>query len=372
MKENLTLSITRRSEALIHGITWLFILGFPLLTMTRGSSSNMGLNYIRHLMPPLIYGIVFYVNYGRLVPRFLFAQKKWKFFLCNVCLVIVMSSLLHFVFEWLDTFRQMPFHSHRSSFPPPPGRMPMPPRWGIILRDALTMCFPIALAASIWMSKKWTSAESARKDAEKARIDAELKTLRNQLHPHFLLNSLNNIYALVDIDKERAQLAIQELGKLLRYILYETNQRYIPLENETEIIENYVSLMRLRQPKGVRVDLDINILSDQHSRVAPLIFISLIENAFKHGINSMGQGFVTISLEKTEDGWVKCRTTNSYYPKNKSDKSGSGIGLDQLKNRLELLYPENYKWTHGVTDGGREYISELIINPSCVNVESSI
>ena len=382
MKREKTIKYSsHRSEALIHILTWLFILGFPLLTMNRGASTDMGLTYLRHLLPPLSYGIVFYVNYAWLAPRYLFEKQKRKYFLYNVCLVIVVSILLHFGFEWLDMFRQMPFrphpipeHSilaHPHPIPPHGGMHMPPPRWGGMARDALMMCLPIALAASIWMSKRWGKSESARMEAERARVDAELKTLRNQLNPHFLLNTLNNIYALIEFDKEKAQLAVMELSKLLRHVLYETEFQYIPLKREIEFIQNYVALMRIRQHKGVQVNLDIHICQNSNTQVAPLIFISLIENAFKHGISSVGNSFVSISLNDTEDGKVRCLITNSNHPKNHSDKSGSGVGLEQLRWRLELLYPNNYEWKYGLVENGKVYTSELIINPINSVVESN-
>ncbi len=134
--------------------------------------------------------------------------------------------------------------------------------------------------------------EAARKEAERNRTEAELKNLRNQLNPHFLLNTLNNIYALIAFDTDKAQQAVQELSKLLRYVLYDNQQTYVPLGKETDFIRNYIELMRIRLSSNVQMTTQIDILPDSQTLIAPLIFISLIENAFKHGISPTERSFI--------------------------------------------------------------------------------
>ena len=124
----------------------------------------------------------------------------------------------------------------------------MPPGWLFFLRDMLSLVFTIGLSAAIRMSARWTQNEAARKEAE-----PELKNLRNQLNPHFLLNTLNNIYALIAFDSDKAQQAVQELSKLLRYVLYDNQQTYVPLCKEVDFIRNYIELMRIRLSANVQM-----------------------------------------------------------------------------------------------------------------------
>ena len=121
--------------------------------------------------------------------------------------------------------------------------------------------------------------------AERQKTEAELKNLKNQLNPHFLLNTLNNIYALIAFNSDKAQEAVQELSKLLRHVLYDNQQTFVPLEKELDFIRNYVALMRIRLPQQVEVSVNLEVDSGGALQIAPLIFISLIENAFKHGIS---------------------------------------------------------------------------------------
>jgi LytS/YehU family sensor histidine kinase len=241
-----------------------------------------------------------------------------------------------------------------------PGAPMLSPRLIFYVRNITLLGFTAALAVVIRMSREWRKAEEARREAENARTDAELKTLRNQLSPHFLLNTLNNIYALIAFDTDKAQTAVLELSKMLRHMLYDNHQKFVPLQSEADFIRNYVELMRLRLSHEVKVEVDIKVDSGRNTQIAPLIFISLVENAFKHGISPTEPSFVRINLFE-ENEYVHCNIQNSNFPKNREDKSGSGIGLEQVKRRLELLYPDCYKWTRSTMEEGRVYVSDLII-----------
>lgn len=223
------------------------------------------------------------------------------------------------------------------------------------------MIFTVGLSVAIRMSLRWSATELERREAVKSRTEAELKNLRNQLNPHFLLNTLNNIYALTAFDTEKAQQAIQELSKLLRYVLYDNQETFVPLTKEVEFIQNYIELMRIRVSSAVKINTNFQIRPDSQSPVAPLLFISLIENAFKHGISPTEPSYIRIYFSESTDS-VCCEIANSYHPKNEADKSGSGIGLEQVRKRLELTYPGRYEWQHSVSEDEKEYKSILVIN----------
>ncbi|GAA6242653.1 hypothetical protein F030043B2_16950 [Bacteroides fragilis] len=236
----------------------------------------------------------------------------------------------------------------------------MPPGWIFFVRDILSLIFTIGLSAAIRMSARWGEAEAARREAEKSRTEAELKNLRNQLNPHFLLNTLNNIYALIAFDSDKAQQAVQELSKLLRYVLYDNQQNYVPLCKEVDFIRNYIELMRIRLSGNVEVITQLDIQPDSQTKIAPLIFISLIENAFKHGISPTELSFIHILISENKEE-IRCEIRNSCHPKTNMDKSGSGIGLEQVSKRLELSYPGRYRWDKAISEDGKEYISKLLI-----------
>ena len=187
----------------------------------------------------------------------------------------------------------------------------------------------------------------------------ELKNLKNQLNPHFLFNTLNNIYALISISQDKAQKSIHELSQLLRYILYENNETEVTLEKDLLFVKNYISLMQLRLNSLTTLKVDINEKCVSGKKIAPLLFISLIENAFKHGVSCSKESFVSISIHVNEDT-VICRVANSYFPKKGNDKSGSGIGINNLQRQLDILYSDRYSLTKSIENN--IYTTELIIN----------
>ena len=126
-------------------------------------------------------------------------------------------------------------------------------------------------------------------------------------------------------------------------------------------MRNYLELMKIRVTSGVSINTDIQIEPDDSTPIAPLIFISLLENAFKHGISPSGSGNISVELSQV-DGVVTCCIKNSNYPKRDNDKSGSGIGLEQVSKRLELMYPDRYQWERGTTDDKSIYYSKIIID----------
>jgi len=125
-------------------------------------------------------------------------------------------------------------------------------------------------------------------------------------------------------------------------------------------MRNYIELMKIRVTDNVKIDANLNVRPDDSTPVAPLIFISLIENAFKHGISPQGKGEIKIDLNQV-DGDITCEIHNTCYPKRENDKSGSGIGLEQVSRRLELIYPDRYTWEKGKTEDGKEYYSKITI-----------
>lgn len=341
----------RLLEILIHVIGWGIVFGFPFFFFSRTNSHFSWSDYLHHVIVPLSFLIVFYVNYLLLTPRFLFCQQTKRYIIYNIILIILMGTALY-LWQALNL----------SPLPKEPHPRPPFPGWVFFARDMLSMIFVAGLGAAIRMSINWSHAEAARREAEKSKTEAELKNLKNQLNPHFLLNTLNNIYALIAFDKDKAQQAVQELSKLLRYVLYDNQQTYVPLYKEADFIKNYIELMRIRLAAHVNVETNIHIRPDSPTLIAPLLFISLIENAFKHGISPTERSHIHIILTEEKANEVRCCISNSYFPKTQQDKSGSGIGLEQVSKRLELLYPGQYHWEKQVSPDKKEYFSLLTIH----------
>lgn len=350
-------------KIMIHVIGWGIVFGFPFLMMSRSGFNITWESYLRHgCGVPIAFCLVFYINYCILIPRYLFSGKIKHYLALNLLLIAAATTGIHLWQELsFHLFSETDAETIKRVADMPKPRRNAPPKWIFTIRDILSMILTIGLSAAFKLSERWMQTETARQEAERRRTEAELKNLRNQLNPHFLLNTLNNIYALIAFDTDKAQQAVQELSRLLRHVLYENQQNTVPLCKEIDFIGNYIELMRIRLASNVNVDTQFDIHPNSQTPIVPLIFISLIENAFKHGISPTQSSYIRIHFSETKEE-IRCEIVNSYHPKANTDKSGSGIGLEQVQRRLELTYPGQYVWKHGVSEDGKEYKSLLIIN----------
>ena len=295
--------------------------------------------------------LVFYTNYFWLIPKKYVEGNHRLFWIVNIVLILTVGIAEHF-FLWKmylvmdEEFRANPDSSVKMNLV-------------YIFRNLFNLSMAAAIALTIVLSEQWHESLDAKLNAEAEAKEAELKNLRSQINPHFLLNTLNNIYALTAFDKEKAQEAIQELSKLLRHMLYDNQQPLVSLSQEVQFMENYVNLMKLRLPANVDVKFSAHCDSPDVP-VAPLIFISLVENAFKHGVSSTEPSFIDIQLS-SDDQRIVCDIENSNFPKDAQDRSGHGIGLQQVERRLALVYPQRYQWTKGVSEDGKKYRSRIEI-----------
>lgn len=354
-------------EALLHIVVWGYIFFTPLL-FTRGGVEEI--DWQRYFFTSLWNigsCIVFYVNYLFLIPRYFLKHKYWHYFVWNIVMVLTLVVGREVMMHYYHSLDLLPVRPRRS------GGMGGAPYFSsnssrsfILFKSYkwVQSMFHFLIAAvislALRLSLSWHNSEMARKQAEVERHAAELMNLKNQISPHFLLNTLNNIYALTAFDANKAQEAIHDLSKLLRYLLYENQTEWVTLEKEVNFLRNYIALMGLRVGKNVDVKVDFNIEHAGNTLVAPLLFISLVENAFKHGISNTQQCFIHVALNVTPAGNIifDCRNTN--VPKTADDKSGGGIGLQQVRQRLDLAYPNHYIWHQGID--GNTYYSHIEVN----------
>ena len=346
----------------IHLFVWIIVFGLPLFLTDRGQGVSWT-HFWRSTSVMLSFMIVFYINYLYLIKQLLFQQKTKEFIIINVLLIIVMASLMYFSHDFIMSLNLDGRLRGRGRGRGRMRRYASLP-YVFIARNVFSLALTVGLSVAIKMSARWSKVESERKELEKAKTEAELKNLKSQINPHFLLNTLNNIYALIEFNPPKAQIAVEELSKLLRHILYDNNDNFVPLSKEVEFIKNYIELMRIRLSKNVTLTTNIDVSANTSNQIAPLIYISLIENAFKHGISGDKNSFIDIQLHEKSDGVIQFTCKNSYFPKSESDKSGSGIGLSQVRRRLELLYPDHYTWNQSIdkNDDNNIFSSQLTIN----------
>ena len=332
---------------LIHIVGWGILICSPLFFTGRSGVSSVE-DYVRSIIVPLSFMSIFYINYIWLIKRFLFRRETRWFLLCNMLLILAMMGLVHLCMTYAIPDEMMK-HPHPR---------PLRDEIGFHAINVAIYSLVTGLSVAIRMTNGWYQVEANQRELERERAEAELSNLKSQLNPHFLFNTLNNIYSLIAFSPEKAQEAVHDLSRLLRYVLYESNQPLVPIEKDLDFLRNYIELMRIRLPRHVDLQTDIEAATPG-VMIAPLLFISLVENAFKHGVSNSQPSFIQITIRQAGDA-VSCSIRNSYFPKTAGDKSGSGIGLSNLEKRLSLLYPECYHLAYGKE--GENYVAHLVIH----------
>lgn len=280
---------------------------------------------------------IYFLNFYLLGPYLFFKRRYWLFSLINFVIILALNSQFFYVFFNRNNIPNMPEMG--------------PNMWigffGGFLMFLVLNVMVVAIAIGIRHFIRTRQIKQQLKDEKAKNTEAELAWLKNQINPHFLFNTLNNISSLTQIDPDAAQDAIAQLSDLLRYAMYETNKKTVPIQGEVEFMRNYISLMELRCNDKTEVTTTFDV--QQNMEIAPLLFISLIENAFKHGVSSSRPSKIDIRLLQNENELVfNCDNTN--YPKDDADRSGSGIGLENTRRRLDLMYAGRYSWEQSLED----------------------
>ncbi|PLX01651.1 MAG: hypothetical protein C0595_14015 [Marinilabiliales bacterium] len=348
----------RFSEIVIISFVWILLVFAPIFFREDTNINARELLNILKTIIPLF--IIFLINRLFFVPKMLFAKQNLKYIL-SVFALIAVISFGSFLYDRQDgpPPRQREFLNDQRPLPPRPNqfdenRLPprpnsinagkaMPPFINLLIFSFLLVGFDTGLMATFRLNKS----EQQRAKLEVENAETQLAFLKSQVSPHFFMNTLNNIHSLIDINTEEAKDSIIRLSKLMRYLLYESENKLISIQKEMEFIKNYVDLMMLRFSEKVDIKLYIpNDLPDKS--IPPLLFISYIENAFKHGISYQQTSFVKISFFFNDDKLV-FETENSKFEQSKSDNE-RGIGIKNSKKRLDLLYDNDYSLTISEND----------------------
>jgi len=320
-----------------HLLVWFVLFSMPFVLSYGQEDVN---RIIAHFWIPVVfYAIIFYFNYFVLIDRFLFTKKMLLYIGINlgmIALFLILKEQIEEIF-FQDIVRK-----------PPNDKGNGPPFKLFIYVQMLSYIAPLLFSIAMKTTKRWVETEAERKEATNFKLQSELQHLHYQLQPHFFFNSLNNIYSLVDISPEQAKSSIHSLSKLMRYMLYETNMELVSLTKEIDFMKKYIALMKLRVSDKTVVNYNFPA-EETGIKIAPLLFISLIENAFKHGVSASKESKIEINMTCNHKT-VVFSIENNNFPKKTGDKSGSGIGLKNIEKRLQLLYPNKYSFKTSVKD----------------------
>ncbi len=347
---------TKKNEGLVYVVIWLVVFLMPLFL----SHSSVGFDWqriTREWIRFLPYLLIFALHNYFLFPEFFIKNKRVHYFIFTVLAVLII------VIIWVVAGKYVNQQPEQPNLPPPgflpemPAIQPRIKPWYINFTESFMISvLVIGFNAAIKITAKWQEEEQKNRLLEKEKLQTELAFLRNQVSPHFFMNTLNNIHALIDINTEDAKESIVKLSRLMRYLLYDSEKGETTLAKEVEFIKSYVELMKLRVISNVKIQLSFPDKIPQ-VEIPPLLFISLVENAFKHGISYQNESFVEIYM-KVKDDHLYFRIKNSMHNNSHKQEEG-GLGLKNLKKRLELIYGSDF--TLETTENNNSFETNIIL-----------
>ena len=354
-----TTKMNYRKEHIIYTLMWIALYLSPLMSIYMRMSGNPHIDFswyeiLNAWKFNTVWIVLFAIHNFLLAPLLIVKRRTWLYTALVVALLVATMFTLSAMRPSDSRMLHAPQRSEccehdcmnaemmASKQQPPPMReggplMMFGPGEVVIFFGGLLL---MGMNLGVKLYFRSQEATKAITQIEKHALERQLQYLKYQVNPHFFMNTLNNIHALVDIDPERAKASIVELSKLMRYVLDEGNNRLTPLSREVQFLRNYVQLMSMRYTGNVSISLDVpEVLPD--SMLPPLLLVIFVENAFKHGISYRTKSFVEISLQPHGDRLLfSCRNSR---PEIKHDENmKGGVGLSNVRRRLDLLFPGNY------------------------------
>ncbi|MDE7495645.1 MAG: histidine kinase [Muribaculaceae bacterium] len=300
-----------------------------------------------------VYTAMFCLNYFVLVPMSLKqTDGKFSYFIINTLVILVVCAL---VVWWLNSMDDLcPPNPKKLNMPPPDHPEGIMHYVKFVMRDGIMMILSAALGYAVKIGEERENLRRRELEISAEQRKMELTSLKAQLNPHFLFNSLNSIYALIGLDPVMAQEALHNLSRMLRFMIYDSDSVFVPLDKDAVFIGDYVRLMKLRLPASAEVSYSSPEFISPTLQVAPLVFLTLVENAFKHAApDSSGEYYIRVALSIEEGRTLRFSVINSVSapavreidssPKSSSSiEDGKRIGLENVSRQLGLLYPGSH------------------------------
>ena len=317
-------------ENLLYLMVWMVIILVPVLNSKMLEEVHVSLeNILIAWLKIAPYLLIFIIHNSLIAPRLLLRKHRYVWYLVVNLLTITAVFSLVAIYEKYAPYDTEPYILNgKASF------TDLAIYWNILLGFFMT-----GLNMGIKLLYRSLRDEQQMEELKRQNLQAEMDYLRYQINPHFFMNTLNNIHALIDIDTEYAKSAVIELSKMMRYVLYESGSETISLKKDIEFIENYIELMRIRYDSSIDICLDYPATIPNKVAIPPLLLIVFVENAFKHGVSYNHASFIHIRIGYRDDA-VTAVISNSRHEK--SRPGTTGIGLENVKKRLALIYQDNY------------------------------
>lgn len=330
----------KKLSILLHIVAWSILFLIPIYLITV--EMDRDLFFVQRVyLRTIIYVLIFYLNYFWLIPALLFKGRKVRYYISMAAIIVSLyvlnEGINRSVFIKEEIKNQQAYERISKDF-----KIPKHPWKFDIYNYLFTSILISGFSIGLRMTGRYQENEKKRKELEKEKLSSELAFLKSQVSPHFFFNTLNNIYSLTEINTKEAQNAILQLSKLMRYLLYDSEKGDTKLSSEIGFMKNYIELMKLRLSEKVSLTFSFPEKFKDIS-FPPLLFISFIENAFKHGVSYRDSSFIYIELSLQGDS-IHFICNNSMGRKSEGSNE-SGIGLENIKKRLALLFPEKHRLT---------------------------
>jgi len=332
-----------RVQLLLVVLVWLLLFAVPILF--GESTDRINWDHIFNIWKEYsILLLIFLINRFILMP-YLFFKNKWNaYFLSIIGIIALFSGLFFFLYHSGQPSQSLDLPTPQAggnhpAFGPPMGPGPrefIPPFANLVIMSVLLIGFD----SGLMFFSKWMVSEQKKLKVERESIANKMAFLQNQISPHFFMNTLNNIHALIDIDTEEAKAAIIKLSQMMDYMLYESQSQGISVKKEMEFIESYVELMKLRMTDDIDLKMEMPVILPK-VKIPPLLTIAFIENAFKYGVSYDRPSFIHIKINISDNRFI-FNVQNRIHPEIKRNKN-SGIGIANTQKRLELLFGNAYK-----------------------------
>ena len=324
--------LTLFSENLVFLILWVLVFSFPVMLSTGGD----GIDWVRTLHE-LIKIFPFFLLF--LLNNYLFTNLIIRKQMVHYLIVAIFAVL---IFGIIASFNHV--FAALLDIPWPVDRRPRVDKMYILnnmFYNSVFAILVIGLNNAVKFSFIWANDRRKYEQLQKENLKNQLSLLRNQLSPHFFMNTLNNIHALIDYNKEIAKDSVVKLSQLMRVLLYDADSEYFTLKKEIDFLKDYIALMQIRLRDDVEIHFDYPETSGIY-RIPPLLFLNFVENAFKHGIKAKGGSFIHIRFE-IQEPFLLVSIRNSKKQTDQTMPSGDKIGILNAKQRLDILYKDAYE-----------------------------
>lgn len=327
----------------LHVLAWSILVFIPRYIIHTYGSGDTHFLY-QFYANTVIYGSIFYLNYLWLVPKLFYRENKLMYILIAAGVIVVFYFIMWYINDHLfaDPAHDKELTKFMEDLSKNNDHIKPPIKQFRIYNYFYTSVLVTGFSLGLGVMQKLGQNEKQRKELEKEKLNSELAFLKNQISPHFFFNTLNNIYSLIGIDQDEAQESVHKLSKLMRYLIYESEHGETKLSDEISFLNHYIDLMKLRLSS--KVELSVSLPENESGiSIPPLLFIPFIENAFKHGISYRETSFIDIKMavEGTSISFVVRNSTPQNDPQD--DLQHSGIGLENVKKRLNLLFPNSHQ-----------------------------